>query len=144
MYNTHTNNKPRVVQGVVQKCHFCSQTEVSRAAWLQKENGPQGAHPKAIHTKHKQQISYGYTDRKSEKVLSKIPLPLPNGGNLQISSGLTSYGPKVAPFLQRKKPRQTGEDSQLVQVGMTYPHDTQHGPKLQMFLGSKQPPAMGA
>lgn len=33
-------------------------------------------------------------------------------------------GPKVAPFLQRKQPKWTGEDSQSAQAGATYPQGT--------------------
>ena len=62
---THANNKQRVKQGVPQKCHFCSQTEFSRAAWLQKEDGPQGAHPKAIHRKHNKQAKVTPTENQT-------------------------------------------------------------------------------
>lgn len=59
----HTNNKQRIRQGVAQKFHFHSQMVAFRPAWLPKEK----AYPKVMHTKHKQQITYGCRHRKSEE-----------------------------------------------------------------------------
>ena len=77
-YQRHLNSPMLVLQcthkhqrfrwRAAKKFHFHSQMEASRAAWLPKVNGPEVADPKTIHTKCKQQISYGHTDRKSEGV----------------------------------------------------------------------------
>lgn len=90
------------------------------------------------HAEHKQQMTYGHRDRKSEEMLSKIPLSLLNGRNLQLSREQTQSGSLPTREAAQTEDRIPG----LHKLEWPTPSDTEYGLRCWMFLRSKQPHAL--